>query len=32
LAKRKIAALQQQVDAFHDLSTSLGFDEAGGGK
>jgi NAD(P)-dependent dehydrogenase (short-subunit alcohol dehydrogenase family) len=32
LAKRKIAALQQQVDAFHDLSTSLAFDEAGGGK
>jgi NAD(P)-dependent dehydrogenase (short-subunit alcohol dehydrogenase family) len=32
LAKRKIAALQQQVDAFHDLSTSLAFDEAGGGR
>jgi NAD(P)-dependent dehydrogenase (short-subunit alcohol dehydrogenase family) len=32
LAKRKIAALQQQVDAFLELSTSLAFDEAGGGK
>jgi NAD(P)-dependent dehydrogenase (short-subunit alcohol dehydrogenase family) len=32
LAKRKIAALQQQVDAFHDLSTSLALDEVGGSK
>jgi NAD(P)-dependent dehydrogenase (short-subunit alcohol dehydrogenase family) len=32
LTKQKIAALQQQVDAFHDLSTSLAFDEVGGSK
>jgi NAD(P)-dependent dehydrogenase (short-subunit alcohol dehydrogenase family) len=32
LAKGKIAALQQQVDAFHDLSTSLALDEGGGSK
>src|SRR5580704_15969566 len=29
LTKQKIAALQQQVEAFHDLSTSLALDEAG---
>jgi len=32
LTKQKIAALQQQVDAFRDLSTSLALDEVGGGK
>ena len=32
MTKQKIAALQQQVDAFPDLSTSLAFDEAGGSK
>jgi NAD(P)-dependent dehydrogenase (short-subunit alcohol dehydrogenase family) len=32
LTKQKIAALQQQVDAFHDLSTSLALDEVGGSK
>ena len=32
LTKQKIAALQQQVEAFHDLSTSLALDEVGGGK
>jgi NAD(P)-dependent dehydrogenase (short-subunit alcohol dehydrogenase family) len=32
LTKQKIATLQQQVDAFHDLSTSLAIDEVGGGK
>jgi NAD(P)-dependent dehydrogenase (short-subunit alcohol dehydrogenase family) len=30
LTKQKIAALQKQVDAFHDLSTSLALDEARG--
>jgi len=29
-AEQTIAALQQQVDAFRDLSTSLAFDEVGG--
>jgi NAD(P)-dependent dehydrogenase (short-subunit alcohol dehydrogenase family) len=32
MTKQKIAALQQQVAAFHDLSTSLALDEVGGGK
>jgi NAD(P)-dependent dehydrogenase (short-subunit alcohol dehydrogenase family) len=32
MTKQKIAALQQQVDAFRDLSTSLALDEAGGSK
>jgi NAD(P)-dependent dehydrogenase (short-subunit alcohol dehydrogenase family) len=32
LTKQKIAVLQQQVDAFHDLSTSLALDEVGGSK
>ncbi len=29
-AEQVVAALQQQIDAFRDLSTSLAFDEAGG--
>jgi len=32
MTKQKIAALQQQVAAVHDLSTSLALDEVGGGK
>jgi NAD(P)-dependent dehydrogenase (short-subunit alcohol dehydrogenase family) len=28
-AKQRIAVLQQQIEAFHDLSTSLAFDEIG---
>jgi NAD(P)-dependent dehydrogenase (short-subunit alcohol dehydrogenase family) len=30
MAEQKVAALQQQIDAFRDLSTSLAFDEVGG--
>jgi NAD(P)-dependent dehydrogenase (short-subunit alcohol dehydrogenase family) len=32
LTKQKIAALQQEVEGFHDLSTSLALDEVGGSK